>query len=228
MDQTLGVYLRIQGISTLDQPALRAIERHFSSVIIREVDNLNQSQEFVQTSSDEGEITSSTIIPLVFRRACVVCYSVHAPSDAKILRCGHAMCRACVQARFNMASCQEHSYPPECCEVIELKEVKSLLDEATVQQYQEKEIEYQCTNRTYCHNKACQRFIPPSQISHGVAPCESCETHTCVVCKEEAHMDNCVIAVEEVQLWKTVAERGWRRCKCGRVIERDEGCDHMT
>lgn len=220
--------MRIQGLSTLDQPALGAIERHLSSVVVREVDNLNQSQEFVQTSSDEGEITSSTIIHLVFKRACFVCYSVHAPSDAKILRCGHAMCRACVQARFNMALCQEHSYPPECCEAIELKEVKSLLDEATVQQYQEKEIEYQCTNRTYCHNKACQRFIPPSQISHGVASCEDCETHTCVVCKEVAHMDDCVIAEEEVQLWKTVAERGWRRCRCGRVIERDEGCDHMT
>lgn len=41
-------------------------------------------------------------------------------------------------------------------------------------------------------------------------------------------MDDCVIAEEEVQLWKTVAERGWKRCRCGRVIERDEGCDHMT
>lgn len=99
MDQTLGVLLRIQGISTLDQPALGAIERHFSSIVVREVDNLNQSQEFFQTSSDEGEITSSTIIPLVFKRAYVLCYSVQAPSDAKILRCGHAMCRACVQAR---------------------------------------------------------------------------------------------------------------------------------
>ena len=224
----LDISLRFRGTSTLDRPALEAIERHFSSVLLREVGILNQSQDFVQTSSNEGEVTTFTTLPLVFKRACVACYSVDAPSDAKILRCGHAMCRACVQARFNMALYQEHSYPPECCEVIELEEVKSFLNEATVQQYHEKEIEYRCTNRTYCHSKACQKFVPPSQISHGVAPCEDCETQTCVVCNEEAHMDECVIAEEEKQLWETVAENGWRRCKCGRVIERDEGCDHMT
>lgn len=110
------------------------------------------------------------------------------------------MCRACVQARFIMALYHEYSYPPECCEAIELEEVEFLLNEAIVQHYHEKEVEYRCTNRTYCHNKACQKFIPPSHISQGVASCEDCETHTCVVCKEKAHMDEYVIAEEEKQL----------------------------
>ncbi|SLM33340.1 Zinc finger, C6HC-type [Lasallia pustulata] len=41
-------------------------------------------------------------------------------------------------------------------------------------------------------------------------------------------MDGCVISEDEAQLWKAVEENKWRRCKCGRVIERDDGCNHMT
>lgn len=226
--QTLDISLTFQGTSTLDRSARNAIERHLEAVFLREVDSLDQPQEVIQTSSDQGEITTFMALPLVFKRACLMCLEAYAPSDAKLLRCGHVMCRTCAQTRFNIAIHQETSYPPGCCEVIELAEVEFLLNEAIVQQYKEKEIEYRCTNRTYCHNKPCHKFIPPNQISHGVAPCEDCETHTCVICKEEAHMDDCVIAEEEILLWKTVEENGWRRCKCGRVIERDEGCSHMT
>ena len=158
----------------------------------------------------------------------MTCLMISPPSDAKILRCGHVMCRACVQARFNIAIYQETSYPPKCCDVIELEEAESLLDEMIVLRYQEKQKEYRCTDSTYCHVRTCQKFLPPSQISYGVAACEDCETHTCVICKEQAHMDECVVAEEDKQLWKTVEENGWRQCKCGRVIERDEGCNHMT
>ncbi len=226
--ETLQIELTFSGTSGLDWSALNAVRQHISSIVVREVDSLEQSLNVIQSSSDEGEITTIATIPLVFKRPCIMCLENNGPLDYKILRCGHTICRACVLARFNMAIKQEISYPPECCETIELAEVRSMLDEACVRKYQEKEIEYRCTDRTYCHVRACQKFLPATHILHGVAACEECNTYTCVACKEEVHMDKCIVAEEETQLWKAVEENGWRRCKCGRVIERDDGCNHMT
>ena len=114
-----------------------------------------------------------------------------------------------MQMRFKMAIYHECSYPPRCCYVIPLGVVKSLLDEASIQLYQKKEIEYQSTNRTYCHNLACQTFVPPEQISCGVSHCEDCNTYTCIVCKRRVHVGECFVGEEETQLWKTVEENGW-------------------
>ena len=173
--QTLELSLLLQGASTLTWPALNAIERLLSSIILRQVDSLDQSEEVAQTSSAEGEITTYKTFPVVFKRACMICLAINAPLDSKALRCGHVMCRDCVQMRFKMAIHHECSYPPKCCYIIPVEEVESLLDEASIQLYQKKEIEYQSTNRTYCHNWACQKFVPPEQITCGVAPCEDCK-----------------------------------------------------
>lgn len=84
-------------------------------------------------------------------------------------------------------------------------------------------------DRVWC---TCGGFVPMRLISGDVARCE-CGRSICVRCREIAHHGQCEDMVQqkeqEQELDLLIKEQGYMPCSnCGRMIERNQGCPHMT
>lgn len=91
------------------------------------------------------------------------------------------------------------------------------------------ELEYSSTDRVYCADSGCGRFIHVKDGVDDRASCGKCGNETCVHCKREAHDGDCLADETLQQFLEFAAEQNWQRCfGCKRVVERPEGCNHMT
>ncbi|OAA37868.1 Protein kinase-like domain protein [Metarhizium rileyi] len=144
--------------------------------------------------------------------------------------CGHGYCEQCLLALLDMAMVNESLFPPRCCKVdIPLDLMSSFLTEEKIQKFQEKTLEFGTPNRTYCHDLKCSAFIPPALLSGRTATCAKCRKRTCVLCKRAKHDKKCRPDTATRDVVRLAQRKGWQRCfSCGRVVELDRGCNHMT
>jgi hypothetical protein len=95
--------------------------------------------------------------------------------------------------------------------------------------YRSAELEFTSTDRVYCANPECAKFIPMSQRTPDCASCEACSAGTCMHCKALAHEGGCPADEARQSLINFADEQGWKPCfGCGEMVFRYEGCDHMT
>ncbi|KAL4785252.1 hypothetical protein BJX76DRAFT_325077 [Aspergillus varians] len=96
-------------------------------------------------------------------------------------------------------------------------------------QFKGAEVEFSTTDRTYCSNADCRRFISSKDIEGDRALCPYCNSSTCHLCKSTYHDKNDCIADSALQATLALAKRkGWQRCyACRAVVQLEAGCYHM-
>ncbi|KAK3995554.1 hypothetical protein QBC44DRAFT_19021 [Cladorrhinum sp. PSN332] len=178
--------------------------------------------------------TSATKPEKKKKAACVACGDGYSARD--ILSCpppcNHGYCRDCLEGLFRAAMTDETLFPPRCCgQPITLHTVQGFLPESLVREFSAKKLEFETPNRTYCFQPTCSAFIPPQDIGQTVGVCSECFHCTCTVCKGAAHPGSveCPDDPAAQEMVELAGQMGWQKCKpCGRFIELDTGCNHMT
>ncbi|KAK3049424.1 hypothetical protein LTR09_009343 [Extremus antarcticus] len=154
---------------------------------------------------------STTSIPQTPRLVeCLTCGSDDIPSiQSAKLACGHRMCHECLQRIFELSVKDPAHMPPRCCtdQHIPLDHVDKIFDTKFKTTWNRKYQEYHTKNRLYCPTPKCGHWIKPSHIHTS----KGRKSATCPRCKIEAKKE------------------GWQRCySCKAMVERREGCNHMT
>lgn len=146
------------------------------------------------------------------------------------LSCGHHYCVGCLSVLFEDSMVDETMYPPRCCrQTIPLDDAESLPDPKLVRNSEQKSIELDTKDRTYCFDPRCSTFIPAEHIANDVAGCPSCGKRTCAICKAAAHRGDCSGDEALQQFLQAADNQGWQRCYvCRRVVDLRSGCNHIT
>ena len=163
-------------------------------------------------------------------RQCTACDLKKPLFDIFQTPCGHHYCQECLQTLFELSTTDETLFPPRCCrQEIPLPSVKIHLSPALLHKFALKSIEFKTSDRTYCSRPACSSFIASVNIIGERATCTACGTHTCTICKNNAHDGDCPEDTATQQVLETAREQGWQRCyNCRRLVELDVGCNHMV
>ncbi|KAI6760598.1 hypothetical protein HG530_009458 [Fusarium avenaceum] len=159
---------------------------------------------------------------------CTICLEVFPETETVEVPCGHDLCKPCIIWCVERAIAHEALFPPKCCQQEIPIEVNSFLSHDLVDRFEQKRLEYETVNRTYCSNQRCLKFIPPFCIDDGDAICNDCGDVTCATCRAAAHAGPCASDPQTLSLLALAEREGWKRCtKCGRVIELSLGCNSM-
>ena len=132
--------------------------------------------------------------------------------------------------------------PPKCCtpDHIPLKHVDKIFDDTFKKLWNRKYQEFQTNKPTYCPQKGCGIWIRPAHIhtdtsggaTHGrkYGKCSRCKIKVCVLCNGPWHKAaECPKDDETRKFVETAKKEGWRQCpSCTAMVERSEGCNHMT
>ncbi|KAJ5959688.1 uncharacterized protein N7479_006838 [Penicillium vulpinum] len=186
------------------------------------------------SNDDAGETNEETET----RHECVSCTQEYPLSDIIQTKCSHIYCRECIVQLFENALAKEASFPPRCCRtpICASTAVEDMLGIEAMKRYKERKIEVSDSDRTYCSNQNCSRYILPQNIRRGVGICLVCTSRTCTVCKKQGHRGNCNFVKEnnysedhcDDLLEKLAKKKKWQRCSnCSRIIERVSGCSHI-
>lgn len=159
---------------------------------------------------------------------CVSCMETMEKAKMCSLSCKHAYCGDCIGGAFRSALSSKKQF--SCCKLkAPVNLASQWLDAIFIASYRLLVLEQATKNPRYCSNKECTMFIPPANIHGTIAICRACNVHTCAPCGNKEHSGVCK-EDKEGQAVQALAEReGWRNCpKCNFVIEKNEGCLHMT
>lgn len=189
-----------------------------------------QESQSAAGPSTSGGLWSHSTNSDIPRRHCVACQEWKHTFDVLEAPCHHVYCRDCISELFLMSTTDESLFPPRCCRLnIPLNIASDFFTSQFIDRFKEKEIEFATLDRTYCARSTCSAFIPPDRITVDSASCPRCHQDTCTICKGFSHQEDCPNDTALQELLATAAEAGWRRCyACRRLVELEQGCNHMT
>ncbi|KAI1457900.1 hypothetical protein F4805DRAFT_467167 [Annulohypoxylon moriforme] len=156
-------------------------------------------------------------------------YSLSHSQDTRV-PCEHEFCQICLDRLFQVASENELQFPPRCCrQEIPLEPNEKFLSPWVIRHFRVKAAEFTDPKRTYCHRPTCSAFIPAFLCKSNLAQCQVCFARTCTFCKGKYHNGDCPFDKGLLQVLKLAKKEGWRQCpECKTMIERNNGCEHMT
>lgn len=161
---------------------------------------------------------------------CIVCgESIHPHATVRLV-CGDVYCKSCLKSFFIRAAKDESLFPPKCHrQPIDISTIEAGFSVEELNAYRSAELEFTSTDRVYCADPECAKFIPMQQRTPDCASCEACNGRTCMRCKALAHDGDCPTDEARQSLINFADEQGWKSCfGCGEMVFRYEGCDHMT
>ena len=178
---------------------------------------------------------------------CVSCTEEGEKSDMCMLNCEHGYCRGCVAGSYlpfihfhvrmltasiteAIKSALKSRAPFKCCNATPPMPLLSrFLPAPLLASYNNLLLELSTPNPKYCSNAHCSLFLPPSSIIGPLATCSSCRTRTCALCSGAEHAGVCQQDVAGQKVLALAGRKGWKICpNCKSVLERTEGCLHMT
>jgi hypothetical protein len=163
---------------------------------------------------------------------CVACGEMTRPFDILQAPCKHQYCRDCVTSYFQASLTDETYFPPRCCHIpLPFDTARDYISQEVANEFQLRRRELETSNRIYCSEPRCSTWIPPERISAGKqrARCPKCRQRTCTICKGPAHSAQCPKDTALQQLQELAEHEQWQRCRgCGRCIELESGCFHIT
>lgn len=95
----------------------------------------------------------------VIRVECVACTQQKLVDEIFTTNCNHNYCHDCLIESFKCATRNEEMFPVRCCKVMSLAHVEHILSLPLQKLYKEKAEEYTATNRVYCSDPNCSKFI---------------------------------------------------------------------
>ncbi|PFH48829.1 hypothetical protein AMATHDRAFT_76504 [Amanita thiersii Skay4041] len=172
---------------------------------------------------------------------CPVCFDK--PTEPVRLRCGHRWCRSCIKS-YLLAAPSTKAFPLGClgnearCKGrIPLSVAKNLLSTEQLQTVFQASftafVQSHPEEYHYCPSPDCLQVYKaaPKSVKGVTVQCPSCLIRICASCHSEAHDGfGCSDDGEWDEDFRKWAEgRDVKRCPgCRIVIERVEGCNHMT
>lgn len=167
---------------------------------------------------------------------CAWCLDPILSHDFFISQChnpgAHFICYPCIRQVFNLAADDGSMSAPRCCGTlldINRRWLRVILGTELVAKYTEARKGCEDENHTRC--SACSAVIPYSSITiDKFAKCTLCNTASCTWCKKPAHEgQECLLSQDERATTALAQAQGWQRCfRCGRWIDRKQGCSHIT
>jgi len=161
---------------------------------------------------------------------CIICgESVHPHTTVRLV-CTDVYCKPCLKSFFLRVAKDEGLFPPKCHrQPIDISTIEADFSVEELTAYRSAELEFTSTDRVYCADPECAKFIPMPQRTPDCASCEACSGRTCMHCKALAHDGDCPADEARQSLINFADEQGWKPCfGCGEMVFRYEGCDHMT
>jgi hypothetical protein len=161
---------------------------------------------------------------------CSVCgESVH-PHCAVRLACNDVYCKSCLKSFFLRVGKDETLFSPKCHrQTIDISTIEADFSVEELTAYRSAELEFTSTDRVYCADPECAKFIPMPQRTPDCASCDACSTGTCMYCRALAHDGGCPADQARQALINFADEQRWKPCfGCGEMVFRYEGRDHMT
>jgi hypothetical protein len=177
---------------------------------------------------------------------CVSCTEEGEKKDMCMLSCEHGYCRGCVAGSYlpvhfhvrmltasiteAIKSALKSRAPFKCCNATPpIPLLSRFLPAPLLASYNNLLLELSTPNPKYCSNAHCSLFLPPSSITGPLAICSSCRTRTCALCSAAEHAGVCQQDVAGQKVLALAGRKGWKICpNCKSVLERTEGCLHMT
>lgn len=174
-------------------------------------------------------------------RHCSVCREAYKDRNVVTLPgCGHVYCQGCLDRVYDLSMSGETPFPPRCCktDLFHLQEVRRFLSHNRASAFKRKELEWSSTDPTYCWQRTCSAFIPPTAIASTqgggkIGKCPTCMEKTCAICKRAAHQGReCLEKAGNDEstraLLRLVDEEKWQRCyNCQRLVEKISDCEHI-
>ncbi|KAG9235390.1 hypothetical protein BJ875DRAFT_422137 [Amylocarpus encephaloides] len=164
------------------------------------------------------------------RIECTSCMELVTKRRAITLACKHTYCGSCLITAFQTALSSRTLF--ECCTTrVRPTVATSFLPPSFLQSYTSLTLELGTVNPLFCASVTCSKFIPPFSIHGPFAVCRqaNCKTKTCVLCKRKVHKGVCKEDQEGRKVKEMAEMKGWKTCPfCGHMVERTEGCLHMT
>jgi hypothetical protein len=131
---------------------------------------------------------------------CTTCLEPFESKDLILLPCTHSICTWCLKSLFQAATVSEESFPATCCSPIPPSLARPFLTFTVFHKYETLTTEYEATDKTYCSNEACKRFIKADSTFGRNAICRDCKTVTCTECKAASHgIMSCMEGAAEVK-----------------------------
>ncbi len=90
-------------------------------------------------------------------------------------------CKPCLKSFFLRVVKDESLFPPKCHgQPIHISTIEADLSVEELTAYRSAELEFTSTDRVYCAEPECAKFIPMPQRTHDYASCEACGAGTCM------------------------------------------------
>ena len=160
---------------------------------------------------------------------CTACGDKVSASDTAVLPCNHAYCGICIADAFKHALGEGKVFI--CCNKTPapVEAAAPFLPSDFVTRYRVKMEERASPNPIYCAKPGCAAFIPPTNLKGPMATCRRCGFVSCSLCKNPEHKGVCPPDQLGLKLIDLAGNKNWIQCsRCKAIVERDEGCLHMT
>ncbi|KAL9165060.1 hypothetical protein ABFS82_06G146600 [Erythranthe guttata] len=226
------------------------ISRGLAFTLLRR-NNWSTNSVFDEWFSDEDKVRKSVgLLPAAQESLkpdnylCKICFDKIEP-DVKTLSCGpcsHPFCPDCWKSYVSSSikdgpGCLSLRCPePECKAMVGPEFVESLASEEDKDKYYRyllRSYVEGSQNRKWCPGPTCDlavQIIDGSENNYEEVNCD-CSHRFCWNCKEEPHRP---VDCQIVDKWRSENNDTWIRAftkpcpKCGRNIEKNKGCNHMT
>lgn len=189
----------------------------------------------ISNAMDVNETSEVATAPLpVSYKNCQACLTECEAQTLVIMPCDHYWCHDCM-SRVCSSVRNETDLPIRCDKKCSIPEEVALnvlpQEEAKLFETKLQELRTLSRERHYCANKDCGHFIPPVvEEQKTVAVCQKCKHTTCKLCRALQHDGECAgPSKEDDQAFALMKKEGYQTCsECDRVVERTQGCPHMT
>lgn len=213
----------------------------FGSLNIRQADNKDEDDDlscygesvvsFNEQESGEnsswaaGRKTGNSKGESKAKSKCVACSDTQ---DTLQAPCQHHYCKKCVIRLVGDSTVDESLFPPRCCgQEMPMSLFRPYITAELTAKFERKAIELGTAYRTYCYS--CGIFINSDGIQGHQAHCITCNRNTCMLCKCKFHGGDCPKDLALEAVLELARGTGWQRCtNCQAMIERREGCNHIT